>query len=45
MKTGQNHLQWFLMNSIPVAEWRPHAQKIIEYARARGVTVGAIMQL
>lgn len=45
VKTGQNHLQWFLLASIPVAEWRPHAEAIIEYAHLRGVTVGAVAQL
>ncbi len=45
VKTGQNHLQWFLLSSIAVDEWRPHAAKILEYAHLRGVTVGAVAQL
>ncbi|MBI2393279.1 MAG: hypothetical protein HYV09_27090 [Deltaproteobacteria bacterium] len=45
VRTGQNHLQWFFVNSVPVDQWRPHAAKIVEYAHARGVTVGAVAQL
>jgi hypothetical protein len=44
VKTGQNHLQWPLLNT----PWDPvaaHATKIIEYAHARGVTIGCSVQL
>ncbi len=44
VKTGQNHLQYPLMNSAwgPLAE---HSRKVIEYAHARNVTVGAVVQI
>lgn len=45
VRTGQNHLQWFFLNTVPVEQWRPHAAKIVEYAHAKGLTVGAVAQL
>jgi hypothetical protein len=43
--TGQNHLQWVILNSIPVDQWRPHVAKIVDYAHARNVTIGAVAAL
>jgi hypothetical protein len=43
--TGQNHLQVFLLDNLDEASWPPHMEAIIEYAHARGVTVGAVVQL
>lgn len=43
VKTGQNHVQWYRNRS----EWGPfgdHARQIVEYAHARGVTVGLVVQ-
>jgi hypothetical protein len=44
VKTGQNHIQYPLMNSAwgPLAE---HSRRIVEYAHSRGVTVGAVVQI
>ncbi|OJY30346.1 MAG: hypothetical protein BGO98_26830 [Myxococcales bacterium 68-20] len=44
VKTGQNHLQWPLM----AAPWEPlaeHSRKIADYAHARGITIGAVVQM
>lgn len=45
LKTGQNHLQWFLMKTIPTPQWQARAAEIAAYAHARGVTVGAVVHL
>ena len=45
VKTGQNHLQWFLLNTVPTDEWQARATAIADYAHARGVTVAAVAQL
>jgi hypothetical protein len=45
VKTGQNHLQWVLLSTVDWAAWSPHARAIIDYARVRGVTVGAVVQV
>lgn len=45
VKTGQNHLQWTLLQTVPFEAWRPHARAIVEYAHLRGVKVGAVVQL
>jgi hypothetical protein len=45
VKTGQNHLQWPLLSTVPFDAWKPHAQAIVAYARSRGVTVGAVLQM
>jgi hypothetical protein len=42
--TGQNHLQWTLLDNDFDA-WKPHAQKILDYAHRRGVKVGAVVQV
>lgn len=44
VKTGHNHLQWYMMNTVPWEPWVPHARAIVEYAHARGVTVGMVVQ-
>lgn len=43
--TGQNHLQWVLVSTVDYDTFRPHAQAIVDYAHARGVTVGINLQL
>ncbi len=43
--TGQNHVQWAMLSSIDFDAYRPHAQAIVDYAHARGVTVGINVQL
>ena len=45
VKTGQNHLQWPLMASVPWDALADHSRKIAEYAHSRGVTVGAVVQM
>ncbi len=45
VKTGQNHVQWSLLAGVPWEGYREHAAAIVEYAHARGVTAGAVMQL
>ncbi len=45
VKTGQNYVQWALLSTVDFASWLPHAQAIIAYAHARGVKVGAVVQL
>jgi hypothetical protein len=45
VKTGQNHIQWPLMASVEWTGLADHSRKIAEYAHARGVTVGAVVQL
>jgi hypothetical protein len=50
VKNRGTHLQWPLLNSIlanpTVAEaWRAHTRAIVDYAHARGVTVGLGMEL
>lgn len=44
VKTGHNHLQWYMMNTVPWEPWLPHARAIVDYAHARGVTVGMVVQ-
>jgi hypothetical protein len=44
VKTGQNHLQWVLLATVPFDAWKPHATAILDYAHARGVTVGFAVQ-
>jgi hypothetical protein len=41
VKTGQNHLQWPVLGSVPWEAFAAHARQIVSYAHARGVTVGA----
>jgi hypothetical protein len=38
--TGQNHVQWWILQAMDWQTWRPHANAIIQHAHARGVTVG-----
>lgn len=38
IKTGQNHLQYPLMSTIPYDAWVEHSQAIVDYAHSRGVT-------
>lgn len=45
VKTGQNHLQWWLLESVDWEANKAHATAIIDYAHARGVTVYGIAQL
>jgi hypothetical protein len=45
VKTGQNHIQWPLMASVPWDGLADHSRKIIEYAHLRGVTVGSVVQM
>jgi hypothetical protein len=45
VKTGQNHVQWWLLRTMDLEAHRPHRDAIISYAHARGVTVGVIAQL
>lgn len=45
VKTGQNHLQWPLLGSVPWEPFAEHAREIAEYAHGRGVTVGAVVQM
>src|SRR5262249_21732920 len=45
VKTGQNQLQWALLSTVDFDAWKPHAQKILEYAHLRGVKVAAVVQL
>ena len=45
VKTGQNHVQWYLLKDIDMGTWRPHGKAIMEYAHARGVTVGVVVQI
>jgi hypothetical protein len=45
VKTGQNHVQWALLGTVDFDAWRPHAQAIVDYARSRGVTAGAVVQV
>jgi hypothetical protein len=45
VKTGQNHLQWWLLKSVDWEGNKAHAKAIIDYAHARGITVWAVAQL
>lgn len=45
VKTGQNHLQWPILRTVPWAPFAEHARRIAEYAHARGVTVGCSLNL
>jgi len=45
VKTGQNHLQWSILDTVDFEAWKPHAAQIIDYAHQRGVTVGAVVQV
>lgn len=45
VKTGQNHLQWPLLASVAWEPFAAHARAIVEYAHARGVTVGCMVLL
>lgn len=45
VKTGQNLLQWPLLDYASFAEYAPHATAIAEHAHGRGVQVGAVVQM
>jgi hypothetical protein len=45
VKTGQNHLQWPILGSVPWEPFAAHAREVAAYAHARGVTVGAMVML
>jgi hypothetical protein len=50
VKNRGNYVQWYALDDItdsaPVREaWRTHTRAIVDYAHARGVTVGAALQL
>ena len=44
VKTGHNRLQWYLMSTIDLDTWSPHATAIAEYAHGRGVDLGMTVQ-
>ena len=45
VKTGQNLIQWPLMDTVPWTDFAPHAQAIADYAHSRGVKIGAVVQM
>lgn len=45
VKTGQNYVQWPLLSTVPWSTWKPYADSMIAYAHARGVSVGAVLQV
>jgi hypothetical protein len=45
VKTGQNRLKWFLLQKTDRTRQREVIGALIEYAHARGITVGALVQL
>lgn len=45
VRTGQNHLQWPVMRTVPWEAFAPHARAIADYAHSRGVTVGCVLNL
>lgn len=45
VKTGQNHVQWWLLETMDWEAWLPHGRAIVDYAHSRGVTAGAVVQL
>jgi hypothetical protein len=45
VKTGQNHLQFPLLSTVDFDAWKPHMTAIVDYAHARGVTIGAVLQV
>lgn len=45
VKTGQNHLQWTVMRTVPWETFAPHARAIADYAHSRGVNVGCSINL
>lgn len=45
VKTGQNHLQWYILGTLDWASYRGYARQIVDYAHARGMTVGAVINL
>ena len=45
VKTGQNYFQWVELATVDFATWKPYAQSIVDYAHARGVKVGAVVQV
>lgn len=42
VKTGQNHLQWVLLETAPLGA---HTQDILDYAHGRGLKVGVAVQV
>jgi hypothetical protein len=45
VKTGQNHLQWTVMRTVPWETFAPHARAIADYAHSRGINVGCSINL
>ncbi len=45
VKTGQNYFQWAELSTVDFTTWKPYAQSIVDYAHARGVRVGAVVQV
>lgn len=45
VKTGQNHLQWVLLEMADFEAFRKHAQAIVDYAHQRGIRVGTNVQV
>ncbi len=45
VKTGQNYVQWPLLNEPSFADFAKHASAIVDYAHMRGVQVGASVEL
>ncbi len=44
-RTGQNAIQFYILGTIPPAQWQPHVAKVLDYAHARGVKLGVKTQL
>lgn len=45
VKTGQNYVQWPLLQEKSFPKFAQHAQAIVDYAHMRGVRVGAVVEL
>ncbi|MBS2013725.1 MAG: hypothetical protein JST00_12610 [Deltaproteobacteria bacterium] len=45
VKTGQNHVQWYMLGTIDWNAYRGYARQILDYAHSRGVTVGIVVNL
>jgi hypothetical protein len=44
-RTGQNHLQYWIVNHPDPQAFREHCRKVVDYAHTRGLTVGVVVQL
>jgi hypothetical protein len=45
VKTGQNYVQWPLLATVDWNTWKPYVTSLISYAHARGVRVGASVEI